>query len=406
VSKRSLAAAVVCAAVSASVVAQESHPMPSGADSAAADVKSTASGLRYQVLKAGEAAGKSPRRGDYVKVHYEGRFEDGKVFDSSYQRGEPARFRLGRVIEGWNEGLALMTPGAKWRLFIPSDLGYGKQGGPGIPPDAALTFDVELIATKAGEPLPEPPKRFVAVESAKASTTASKIQYQTLAEGTGEPATGEDVLLVHYSLWGPDEKLLQSSAATGEPQRVPVKHLQGQTGLPFMRELLPQMKQGEKRRLLVPAEQAFGAQGNAMFPAGASSTWELEVAKILKPLPTPDFVKPESMKLTKTPTGLEYEVLKEGTGEAPTKADTVVINYAGWLLDGTPFDSSFGRGEPAAYPLARLIAGWQEGLQLMKEGAIVRLVVPPALGYGKDGKGKIPGDATLVFYIELVGVQW
>ena len=107
-------------------------------------VVTLASGLQYQVLKEGN--GKKPSAKDTVKCHYEGTLIDGTVFDSSYQRGEPATFPLQQVIAGWTEGLQLMQEGAKYRFFIPYRLAYGEGGaGASIPPFAALIFDVELI---------------------------------------------------------------------------------------------------------------------------------------------------------------------------------------------------------------------------------------------------------------------
>ena len=105
----------------------------------------TKSGLQYEVLEQG--TGKNPTAADTVRCHYEGRLTDGTVFDSSYRRGEPAEFPLGGVIKGWTEGLQLMKEGAKYRFFIPQELGYGSRGaGSSIPPYAALVFDVELIS--------------------------------------------------------------------------------------------------------------------------------------------------------------------------------------------------------------------------------------------------------------------
>lgn len=102
------------------------------------------SGLQYQVLKEGN--GKRPKATDRVKCHYEGTLIDGTMFDSSIQRGEPAVFGLNQVIAGWTEGVQLMQEGAKYRFFIPYNLGYGEHGaGASIPPFAALVFDVELI---------------------------------------------------------------------------------------------------------------------------------------------------------------------------------------------------------------------------------------------------------------------
>lgn len=102
------------------------------------------SGLQYQIIKEGN--GRKPKATDKVKCHYEGMLIDGTLFDSSIQRGEPATFPLNGVIAGWTEGLQLMQEGAKYRFFIPYNLGYGEHGaGASIPPFAALVFDVELI---------------------------------------------------------------------------------------------------------------------------------------------------------------------------------------------------------------------------------------------------------------------
>ena len=105
------------------------------------------SGLQYTVLREGN--GKKPKATDQVVCHYEGFLVDGTVFDSSYQRGEPATFALNQVITGWTEGLQLMQEGAKYRFFIPWRLGYGESGaGTLIPPYSALIFDVELKEVK------------------------------------------------------------------------------------------------------------------------------------------------------------------------------------------------------------------------------------------------------------------
>ena len=104
------------------------------------------SGLQYYVINKGNENGKRAKQTDRVQCHYEGRLLDGSVFDSSYQRGEPAVFGVNQVIKGWIEALQLMPEGAKWTLFIPSELAYGAQGaGQVIPPHSALIFDIELL---------------------------------------------------------------------------------------------------------------------------------------------------------------------------------------------------------------------------------------------------------------------
>ena len=109
-------------------------------------VKITESGLQYLILKEGN--GVKPGPNDAVTVHYTGRLIDGTVFDSSVERGEPATFAVGQVIPGWVEGLQLMSEGAAWRLFIPSNLAYGPHGTGPIQPNSNLIFDVQLIKKK------------------------------------------------------------------------------------------------------------------------------------------------------------------------------------------------------------------------------------------------------------------
>ena len=107
---------------------------------------STPSGLKYKVIKKGK--GKSPKATDVVLVNYEGKLTDGKVFDSSYERGEPISFPLNRVIPGWTEGLQLMQEGAVYEFYIPYNLAYGERGAGPIPPKSDLIFKVELLEVK------------------------------------------------------------------------------------------------------------------------------------------------------------------------------------------------------------------------------------------------------------------
>jgi FKBP-type peptidyl-prolyl cis-trans isomerase len=108
-----------------------------------------------------------------------------------------------------------------------------------------------------------------------------------------------------------------------------------------------------------------------------------------------------------TDSGLQYKITKEGTGKAPKATDTVVVHYEGKLLDGTIFDSSIKRGQPIDFPLNRVIPGWTEGLQLMKEGGKATLYIPSKLAYGPRGTpgGPIGPNETLIFEVELIKVQ-
>lgn len=106
-----------------------------------------------------------------------------------------------------------------------------------------------------------------------------------------------------------------------------------------------------------------------------------------------------------TESGLQYEILSEGTGVKPQGADTVRVHYEGSLIDGSVFDSSFSRGEPVEFPLNRVIPGWSEGLQLMPVGSVYRFYIPSRIAYGEQGMGQvIPPYATLIFRVELLEI--
>lgn len=106
-----------------------------------------------------------------------------------------------------------------------------------------------------------------------------------------------------------------------------------------------------------------------------------------------------------TASGLQYQVIKEGTGAKPVATDTVKVHYEGKLVDGTVFDSSIKRGEPVSFPLNQVIAGWTEGVQLMTVGSKYKFVIPANLAYGEQGGGPIPANSVLTFEVELLEIN-
>jgi len=157
----------------------------------------------------------------------------------------------------------------------------------------------------------------------------------------------------------------------------------------------PRLSEEERRTTLTELRRRIAATEQAGREAAAEKN--LAAAKT--------FLEANRAKegVTTLPSGLQYKVLKEGTGPKPGATDTVTVHYRGTLIDGTEFDSSYSRNEPASFPVNRVIKGWTEALQLMGEGAKWELYIPPDLAYGERGAGaRIPPQSALVFEVELI----
>jgi peptidylprolyl isomerase len=236
--------------------AKEATALPAPEDVAAppASAKKTASGLAYRVLKPGTGK-QHAAANDLVKVHYTGWTTDGKMFDSSVERGEPAQFGLNQVIAGWTEGVQLMVEGEKTRFWIPENLAYmGRAGAP----QGMLVFDVELLDITAGPRTPQD----VAAPPKAAKRTASGLAYKLLEPGTGKkhPAAASTVT-VHYSGWTTDGKLFDSSVMRGEPASFSLSRV-----IPGWSEGVQLMVEGEKTRFWIPENLAY--KGRAGKPQG------------------------------------------------------------------------------------------------------------------------------------------
>ncbi len=232
----------VFAAAAAQTAPPSTVPAPADVAAAPANAIRTASGLATRVLAPGNGT-VHPSNDDTVTVHYSGWKTDGTLFDSSVTRGKPASFRVNGVIAGFGEGLQLMAPGEKRRLWIPEQLAY--KGA--REPKGMLVFDVELIAipTHAPDDVKAPP--------ADAKKTASGLVYKVLTPGTGgrHPKPAAEVT-VHYTGWTTDGKMFDSSVVRGTPATFALDGV-----IPGWGEGLQLMVEGEKTRFWIPESLAY-----------------------------------------------------------------------------------------------------------------------------------------------------
>ncbi len=238
------------------------------------DAQKTATGLASKVLKAGSGDEK-PAASDTVTVHYTGWTTDGKRFDSSVERGQPASFPLNGVIKGWTEGLQLMVAGEKRRFWIPGNLAYGDNPRPGAP-KGMLVFDVELLSFKKAPAPPAVPED-VAAAPADALTTKSGLASKVLKKGTGSThPTAESQVEVHYSGWTTDGKMFDSSVARGESITFGLNQV-----IAGWTEGVQLMVEGEKRRFWIPGNLAYGDNPRPGAPKGML-VFDVELIKIAK----------------------------------------------------------------------------------------------------------------------------
>jgi FKBP-type peptidyl-prolyl cis-trans isomerase len=247
-------------------------PPPPDVAQAPADAEKTVSGMAYKVLKPGTGASK-PTAADGVTVHYTGWTTDGKMFDSSVRRNEPATFPLGRVIPGWTEGLQLMTEGQQNRFWIPANLAYGETPSRPGAPAGMLVFDVELIKILSVPPAPTD----VATPPKDAKKTKSGLTYKVLQVGTGTTKPGvADVVEVQYVGWTLDGKSFDSSMTTGKPARLRLDRVIKGWG-----EGLQLMVEGEKTRFWIPADLAYGEKPTMPGPPAGKLVFDVELMKIM-----------------------------------------------------------------------------------------------------------------------------
>jgi peptidylprolyl isomerase len=249
-------------------------PAPSDVAAPPKDAQKTASGLSSKVLQKGKGD-KHPGPSDIVEVHYTGWTTNGKMFDSSVARGQPATFPLDRVIKGWTEGVQLMVIGEKRRFWIPGNLAYGDRPlRPGMPA-GLLVFDVELLSIKeAPKPIPAP--KDVAAPPPGAKKTASGLAYVVQQKGKGKVRPKPtSTVMVHYSGWRTDGRLFDSSVMRGQPATFPLSGvIKGWT------EGVQLMVVGEKTRFWIPGDLAYGDKPTRPGAPAGMLVFDIELLEI------------------------------------------------------------------------------------------------------------------------------
>jgi peptidylprolyl isomerase len=376
-----------------------STPSKTNTESTAKEI-TTASGLKYRVVKKGD--GKQATRGSKVIVHYTGTLTNGTKFDSSKDRNQPFSFKLGigQVIQGWEEGIALMREGEVAILTIPPSIGYGDRDMGSIPPNSTLIFEVELIAVhEAVKPFDVKGKDTISLPSG--------LKY--IVEGNGrkdaQQAKEGDVAVVHYTGYFLDGKVFDSSIEREEPATFT---LGGGRLIRGWEEGVMRMKIGDRYRLIIPPHLAYGQEGiNNLIPPNSTLIFDVELVELKEGFKPFDVKGKDTIT---TPSGLKY-IIVEGTQDdagKPEVNEIVEVHYTGYLASGKIFDSSYERGEPMQfmYGTGRMIKGWEEGISHMSIGSKYRLIIPSNLAYGEQGAGNgiIPPNATLIFDVELLGI--
>jgi peptidylprolyl isomerase len=225
----------------------------------------------------------------------------------------------------------------------------------------------------------------------------TELKIEDLVTGTGKEAKTGNTLIVEYTGWVYGESQpFEKSVLHNKPFEFVLG--KGKV-IPGWDQGLIGMKVGGTRKLTIPSDLAYGAEGTGRIPPNATLIFEVELLDVIT---THAELPPTSVK------ELKVEDQLAGTGAEARTGNTISVHYTGWLEDGTKFDSSRDRGEPIEFVLGegRVIAGWEQGLIGMKAGGIRKLTIPPDLGYGARGlRNYIPPNAALIFEVELLAVR-
>jgi peptidylprolyl isomerase len=358
----------------------------------------TDSGLQFLELTAGD--GPSPQEGNVITMNYIASLPDGTEIYNTYTQNQPSTAIFGRnqLLPGWEEGVGMMKAGGKAKFVMPPELAFGDQGAGMVPPNSQIVMEVELLSVK-----PAPTHASVATDQLQKMDNG--VLYYDLIQGDGMEAITNTTVTTQFAIWVAGSTSDDFIISSEDDQPVTFVVGRGDMVFPGWEQGVIGMKVGGKRLLRISPELALGAQGSGPIPANATLIMEITLTDVHESIKATQVDENDYVTM---PSGLKYYDIQVGRGVTPTIGQTVVVNYVGWLEDGTQFDSSYDRGQPFSFQIGmgKVIAGWDLGLATMKVGGKRQLVIPADLAYGDTGSGStIPPGATLVFEVELLEIK-
>jgi FKBP-type peptidyl-prolyl cis-trans isomerase len=403
----------------------------------------TATGLYYKLYKVSKDTAKA-KTGDYISIDM--RYttaKDSLLFDSKVMmKGAPVKFQLpasdfkGDIYEG----ITLMSPGDSAVFLVNADSLFRKTfRQPKLPPfvdsTSVIKFYITLLAADTKEMLEkketEALQKYLSDHQITAQPKPSGLYFIETTPGTGMKIDSGSMVKFQFTVGTVDGKQVYSSYDRGEPMSM-------QYGKPFdnvgFDEGIGYMRKGEKATFIVPSSIGFGAQGRgSLIGPYTTIIYNVEIvdveskaeyekqqeaqkkeaeqkkasAKAGEMGALQKYLKDNNITAKPTADGLYYIEKVKGTGPRAVAGKKVKVHYTGTLLDGTKFDSSRDRGQPFEFTLGegQVIKGWDEGIAMMNVGGRATLIIPSSIGYGDRSMGKIPPYSTLVFDVELLGVE-
>ena len=250
-------------------------------------------------------------------------------------------------------------------------------------------------------------------------TTEAGVKYLDEAVGEGREAKVGDLISIQFKGWIIVDSTNLFSDWSKDSTRLPymigdsyrsgqaVKFVLGEDA--FIRgtdDGIVGMKPNGKRIIVIPSERAYGEKGVGPVPPNSDLKVIIELLDVKDPV-VAEMWDVDKSKIKTSESGLKYVIIEAGEGDMVTDGNVVTVHYSGYLEDGTKFDSSVERDEPFSFVVGnkQVIAGWDEGIKLLKKGGKARFIIPPSLAYGDISAGKIPPNSTLIFDVELLDVE-